>query len=50
MFILLLLYDIYLFDKYMLNDGKSKYICLNDGALTQWRHHVNKSLHNPIDK
>ena len=24
------------------------YICSNNGALTRWRHHVNKSLHNFI--
>ena len=24
------------------------YLYSNDGALTRWRHHVNKGLHNPI--
>ena len=29
---------------------KVKYIRSNDGTLTRWRHHVNTSLHNPIDE
>ena len=44
----MLLYNIYLYDKYILYSRKSKYICSNYGALTRWRHQLNKSLHNPI--
>ena len=28
--------------------NKGKYICINECALTRWRHHVNNSLHNRI--
>ena len=27
---------------------KSKYIHSNDSTLTQWRHHMNKSVYSPI--
>ena len=40
------IYDIYI---YIYKGNKSKYIRLSDGALTRWRHHMNKSLHNRIE-
>ena len=46
--ICLLLYNIYLFDKYILYSSKSEYICSKDGTFTRWRHHISKRLHNPI--
>ena len=40
---------IYLYDNFKLCSSKSKYIPASDGALTRWRHHVNKGLHNHIE-
>ena len=34
--------------KYIVYSNKSKYVLSNDRTLTWWRHHVNKSMHNPI--
>ena len=41
-------YMINIYDKYIFHSNKTKYILPNDGALTRWRHHANKCLHNPI--
>ena len=30
------------------NSSKSKYMHLGNGALTMWRHNMNKGLHNRI--
>ena len=41
-------YIINIYDKHIYYNNKCKYIYLNDGALTQWRHYVNKRLYNLI--
>ena len=48
--LIFLLLTIYLYNKYMYNGQKGKYIWSNDGTFTRWRHYVIKGLHNPINK